>query len=419
MHILYLHQYFVTRKGTSGTRSYEFSRHLVNQGHEVTMMISGLHNKEFPVPPGEDYVEVMCDGIRVIAVAAGYNDPCKGTGMGGLRRMIEFGWFTRKVVKVGRKLLRPDIVFATHTPLHIGLGGMKLGQHFDVPFVFEVRDLWPELLINTEAVKNPVGLWYLRQMARKIYRACDHIIALSPGMKEGILRYGIADHDVSVITNASDIDLFRPDLDGSAARERLGLGDRFAAVYFGAMGHNNGLEYAIEAARILKERKRDDIVIVLHGAGGKREELQTLAAQHALDNVVFSQLVLDKTEVAQIVAGCDACMTIYRSVKEQAWSPNKMFDALAAGRPVIINVPGWLGETIEGNGCGRYADPSRPDALADALEELADNPDLCEQMGRNSRALAEREFERTKLADKLETILHNVVTTGKHNAAEA
>ena len=108
-------------------------------------------------------------------------------------------------------------------------------------------------------------------------------------------------------------------------------------------------------------------------------------------------------DVARIVAGCNACLTIYAATnKEQTWSPNKMFDALAAGRPVLINVPGWLGDTIENNRCGHFVDPEHPDALADALEKLAADPELCQEMGRNGRALAEREFARDILVDRLE-----------------
>jgi len=213
-----------------------------------------------------------------------------------------------------------------------------------------------------------------------------------------------------VIPNASDLDLFRPDLDGSAAHARLGLGDRFAAIYFGAMGLANGLDYVIEAARILAERGQDRIVLVLHGGGGKRAELETLARQYGLSNVVFSDLVADKEEMARIVAACDVCLTIYRASREHTWSPNKMFDALAAGKPVLINVPGWLGETIERSQCGRALDADRPQALADALQELSSRPELCRQMGRNARALAERDFDRRLLAERLEEVLTTAVT---------
>jgi glycosyltransferase involved in cell wall biosynthesis len=246
-------------------------------------------------------------------------------------------------------------------------------------------------------------------MARKIYRRACHVVALSPGMKEGIVRAGIDAEKVTVIPNASDLDLFHPDLDGSAARERLGLGDRFAAVYFGAMGLANGLDYVVEAGRILATRGREDIVLVLHGGGGKRAELQDLAREYKLRNIVFSDLVADKEEVARIVAGCNACLTIYRATKEQTWSPNKLFDALAAGKPVLINVAGWLGNLVESNGCGRVVAAERPEALANALEELAGDRALCQEMGRNARALAQRQFDRRLLAARLEEVLAQTV----------
>jgi len=393
----------------TGTRSYEFARHLVGKGHSVTMITSGLANQEFPVPHGRQYAESECDGIRVVAIAAGYNDPQAGTNMNGWQRMLKFYQFAWLATRIGRKLAKPDVVFATHTPLTIGLAGLALGRHFDVPFIFEVRDLWPEALVNVGALKNPVIIWWLRRMAAKIYAGAKHIVVLSPGMKEGIVRTGVPAEKITVIPNGSDLDLFGPGVDGSAARERLGLGEKFAAVYFGAMGLANGLEYAIEAARILTERGNSHIVLVLHGSGGKRPDLEKMAQQYKLTNVIFSNPAPGKAQVAQIVAACQVCLTIYRATKEHTWSPNKMFDALAAGRPVLINVPGWLGETIENNQCGRCLDPNRPQALADALEELAADSQLCRRMGENARALAEREFAREKLADRFESVLSDAI----------
>jgi glycosyltransferase involved in cell wall biosynthesis len=410
MHILYLHQYFATRKGTTGTRSYEFARYLTGKGHRVTMITSGLENREFPVPDDKKYAEFETQRINVIAIAAAYNDPQVGTGMSGLQRMFKFYQFAWLACRVGQKLPAPDVVFATHTPLTIGLAGLTLGRYFKVPFVFEVRDLWPEALVNVGALKNPLVIWWLERMAKKIYAGAKHIVALSPGIKEGIVRAGVPADKVTVIPNAGDLDLFSPDIDGSAQRRRLGLKDRFTAIYFGAMGLANGLEYVIEAARILAERGNDHIVLVLLGSGGKRVELEKLASEYELKNVIFSNPAYDKEQLAQIVAGCDVCLTIYRAAKEYTWSPNKMFDALAAGKPVLINVPGWLGETIEKNNCGRCIDARRPKMLADALQELAANPKLCRQMAKNARELAEREFDRLKLAKIFENVLIEAVS---------
>lgn len=412
MHILYLHQYFATRKGSTGTRSYEFARRLVGKGHRVTMITSGLANREFAIDEGARYARFKIDGIDVVAIAAAYNDPNLGTGMSGSRRMLDFYQFARLAGRVGKELLKPEVVLATHTPLTVGLAGLSLSRHFDIPFVFEVRDLWPDALVNVGALKNPAAIWWLRRMAKKIYAGASHIITLSPGMKEGIVRAGVPAEKVTVIPNGSDLDLFSPDLDGSSQRERLGLGSRFAAIYFGAMGLANGLDYVIEAARTLSERGRDDIVLVLQGSGGKRSELEDRAHQYGLNNVIFNDLAHDKNELARIVAGCDACMTIYRASKEHTWSPNKMFDALAAGKPVLINVPGWLGETIESNNCGVKLDPHHPEMLADALEKLAADPELCRKMGKNARELAKREFDRDKLADCFESVLKETVNNG-------
>ncbi|HPC94225.1 MAG TPA: glycosyltransferase family 4 protein [Sedimentisphaerales bacterium] len=408
MHILYIHQYFASRKGRTGTRSYEFGCHLVGKGHRVTMITSGLANAEFPAPQGRRYGLHEIDGIRVVSIAGGYNDPHLGTALNGWRRMFKFYEFARVASKVARELNRPDVVFATHTPLTVGLAGIAVSRCFGVPFVFEVRDLWPEALVDVGVLNNPLAIWWLRRMARKIYRRADHIVALSPGMKEGIVQAGVADSRVTVIPNASDLDLFRPDLDGTAARHRLGLGDRFAALYFGAMGLANGLEYVIEAARVLAERKQDHIVLVLQGGGGKRDELEAMARRYNLQNVVFGDLV-PKEEIAGIVAGCDVCLTIVRGGKNPTWSPNKMFDSLAAGKPVLINAGGWLAEMIERNACGRFVAPDRPAALAEALMELSRNPSLCAEMGRNARLLAEREFDRKLLAARLESLLAQVV----------
>ncbi len=409
MKILYIHQYFITPRVAGGTRSYELSRHLIKKGHEVTMITSGISNTEHPVEANNDFTRYKTDGLKVLSVRAGYNDARKGTGMPGWRRILAFMHFARVAKKVSKTLPCPDVVFATHTPLTVGLSGIALKKHFDIPFVFEVRDLWPEALVNIDALKNPFAIAYLRSMARKIYHDADAIIAASPGMKEGVLKYGIPSEKVTVITQGCDLELFKPSRKGAGIREKLGLGDRFSAIYFGAMGYANGLEYAVEAARLLKQRGRKDIVIVLHGDGGNKKELKNKTDALGLDNVVFSDPVPAKEDLAQIIAACDVCMTIYRASKEHTWSPNKMFDALSAGKPVLINVPGWLGSLIEDNFCGFETDPLDPRTLADRLEQLADDRDLVEEFSRNSRKLAEARFSRSVLGDRLESVLSNVV----------
>lgn len=411
MHILYMHQHFTTHRGYTGNRSYEFSKFLLQAGHQVTMICSGVENEpRLTLKPNELYKQVELEGIHCVPINAANANPLTITKHSGYRRMLGFLKFVRVAKKVGRKLPKPDVVFASHTPLTIGLAGIDLAKHFRVPHVFEVRDLWPQALINLGVLKNPLVIAWMRHLERKIYGASTRVVALSPGMKDGVVATGaIAAEHVAMIPNASDIGLFNPDLDRSFGRERLGLGDRIAAIYFGGMGMANNLEYAIDAAKLLADRGRDDVVIVLHGGGGRKEAHIEHVKSLNLQNVIFSDPVPDKGVVAQLVAACDVCLTIYRASKEVTWSPNKMFDGLAAGRPIIINVPGWLGETIESNHCGYSVDSEKPEALANALEKLADDPALRAKMGANSRALAEREFSREKLAVKLSGVMQEAI----------
>jgi len=171
------------------------------------------------------------------------------------------------------------------------------------------------------------------------------------------------------------------------------------------MGYANGLEYVLEAARILMGRGRRDIVIVLHGDGGVRNKLELEATRDGLSNIIFSSLVPDKSEVSRIVAASDVCLTIYRAAKEQSWSPNKLFDALAAGKPVIVNVDGWLRNLIVGGDCGCFVRPECPSELADALENLEKNALRRREMGANARNIAEKSFDRNILASQLEEII--------------
>ena len=405
MRVLYIHQYFVSRKGHSSTRSYEFARYLASKGHEVIMLTSGVGSVEFGSTQGSYVNEYAIDGIKVISLNAGYNDPRHGTTIGGLKRLWYFYQFAWVATVVSRRLKQPDVIFATQPPLMIGIAADAISRHFRRPFVFEVRDLWPEALVNIGALRNPVLIWWLRRMAKRIYRRAEHIVALSPGIRTGVGQYGIDRQKISMIPNASDLDLFYPRYSSGAFRKKLRLEGKFVAIYFGAMGLANGLEYVIEAAKSLSARKRDDVVVILHGDGGAKRDLESMVDKLELRNVLFSSLLPEKEAVAEIVAECDACLTIYRASVEESWSPNKLFDALAAGKPIVINVAGWLGRLVEEAGCGFSTRAEHPCDLADALEKLADSPELRDRMGMRARALAEERFDRQVLAGELERVL--------------
>jgi len=410
--ILYLHQFFMTRDGTGGTRSYEFARRLVAAGHEVTMVTAG------------DGAEREVDGIRVVAARGGYGDYMRATGVGYGRRLLAFARFAVAATVAALRGPRPDVVFATSPPLTMALPAIAAAWRWRAPLVFEVRDLWPEAPIQMGALRSPWARRLARWLERRVYRSATEIVALSPGMRDGIVATGVAPERVTLIPNASDLDLFSPELDPGDLRERLGLGHGdFVCAYFGTMGEANDLTQVIDAAALLKvpaagagaaaagtndrnaNEDRAPVVFVLQGDGKRRAALEADVRRRGLDNVVFAPAG-DKRAAARLAAASDACMTIFKDVPILATnSPNKLFDTFAAGRPAIVNTDGWQRVLVEEHEAGVYARPGDAADLAEKVLALRNDPERVRRYGANARRLAEREFDRDLLAERLRAVL--------------
>ncbi|MGE5635785.1 MAG: glycosyltransferase family 4 protein [Nocardioidaceae bacterium] len=392
MRILYLHQFFMTRAGIGGTRSYEFARRFVSNGHDVTIVTAAQ---------GDEPPRRIVDGVEVLAIRAGYADYVGATKVGYGRRALALARFAAAATLTVLRLPRPDVVYATSPPLTMALPALVAARRHRAPLVFEVRDLWPEAPIQMGALANPLARRAARALERRVYRSAAHVIALSPGIRAGVIAAGTPPEKVTLVPNASDLELFSPALDGSAERERLGVGDRFVCSYFGTMGEANDLTQVIEAAALLERRGENGVVFVLLGDGKRRAELEELAERRGARSVVFVDPVPDKSSVARLAAASDACLTIFKDVPIlYTCSPNKLFDTFAAGRAAIVNTPGWLQRLVEDNEAGLYARHGDPADLAAKVVRLRDDPALTRRLGANGRRLAEREFSRDELAER-------------------
>ncbi len=403
MHVAYIHQHFSTKKGATGTRSYEMSRRLIAAGHRVTMICGAYAAGDKDSSLTKRVNESDVDGIRVLRIAEPY-----GQRMSFARRVLAFGRFARTATRLVAKL-DADLVFATSTPLTVGLPGMKGARKLGVPFVFEVRDLWPELPIALGIVRNALLKRYLRRLERRIYFAAAHVVALAPGIAEGVCRTGYPPPRVTMIPNSSDLDLFVP-TDEPLHDERFGEPGDFRAVFTGAHGVANGLDAVLDAAAELKRWRTTGIRIVMIGEGNQRERLMERTRQERLETHVCWVPPMPKEELARVLPRMDAGLMILRNIPAFYFgtSPNKFFDYIAAGLPVINNYPGWLAGLITEHRCGLAVPPDASKSLAEAIVRLRDDPAGRREMGRQARLLAEAEFSRDRLGGQLVALLEEV-----------
>lgn len=333
----------------------------------------------------------VVDGIDLIEFDLNY-----GNDMGFFQRLGVFLKFA--FGSIGVALREPaDVVFATTTPLTAGIPGIFARWLRRKPFVFEVRDLWPELPKAMGVITNPVVLWLMSLLEWVSYRSADRLVGLSPGIVEGIEARGVDKSRIAMVPNGCDLDLFTAPED--AWRPSGVRHDQLLAVFTGTHGNANGLDSVLNAAEVLKERGRDDIQIALVGQGREKPRLISEAEERGLDNVLFLDPV-PKTKLAGLMAGADIGLQILWNVPAFYFgtSPNKFFDYISAGLPVINNYPGWLADLIGESDCGLAVPPDDPVSFADALIAVASDREALLQKGLNAQELAKTRFSRTKLS---------------------
>ncbi|MFZ4801582.1 MAG: glycosyltransferase family 4 protein [Chlorobium sp.] len=405
MRVLYFHQHFSTPSGSTGTRSYEMAQRLIARGHQVTMVCGSgkMASTGLSGEPVKGMRRGKVEGIEVIELDlpySNYDSFLKRTWV-----FILFAWRS-----IGLALTLPyELLFATSTPLTAGIPGIFASFLRRKPFVFEVRDLWPELPREMGVITNPVVLWAMGVLEWLSYHAAKGCIGLSPGIVQGIVRRGISAERVALVPNGCDLELFNP-LAGAVLRPEGVGAEEFVAVFTGAHGMANGLNAVLDAAKLLKEKGRQDIRLLFVGDGKLKPELVARAELEGLVNCLFLEPV-NKRKLTAYLRGADAGLMLLANVPAFYYgtSPNKFFDYIAIGLPVINNYPGWLAEMITQNRCGIAVEPDSPHAFALALEKMADNPELAKEMGLNARHFAEREFDREQLGNRFVDFLERMV----------
>lgn len=386
MNILYIHQYFVTPNEPGGTRSYWISQELIKKGHKVVMLTSSSKINE-------KVKQINIDGIDVIYIKEKYEQ-----NMSVMRRLIAFVNFMIKAIFYGFKQKDIDLVIATSTPLTIGIPALLFKWFKKIPFIFEVRDLWPEVPIQMGAIKNKFFIACSRWIEKIIYKNSEHIIALSPGMQDGVIKY-VPKNKTTVIPNMAKIDEFFPREKNYQMIEELGLKkETFKIIHFGSLGIANGAQYIVESAKLLSQT--EDVEFVFLGGGSTEKTLVDAVKNYELRNVKFLGSFPMK-QTAQIVNLCDVSIVSFLDLPIlYTNSPNKLFDSLSAGKPIIVNSAGWTKDLVEDNECGYYVNPKHPEELVEKILYLKRNSEIIKRFGSNSRYLAENQYDKKILCKK-------------------
>jgi glycosyltransferase involved in cell wall biosynthesis len=401
MHILLIHQAFAALDEPGGTRHHELARSLVQRGHRVTIIASPISYLTGARRSDQRAWIVHTElepGIHLIRC-----NTYHALHRSFVHRIFSFLGFMLSSFMAGLGVHKVDLVWGTSPPIFQGLTAWLLSRLKGVPFLFEVRDLWPEFAIAVGVLTNPFLIRLSEWLEKFLYRHADRVVINSPGFKAHVSQRGA--RRVELVPNGADPAMFDPADTGETFRSRYHLNDKYVVLYAGAHGMSNDLGVLLESARLLTDLPR--IQIVLLGDGKEKVNLQTRAV--GLGNVSFIASV-PKEEMTGAIAAADACVAILKPVEAYKTTyPNKVFDYMCAGRPVVLAIDGVIREVVEAAGCGLFARPGDSQSLAQAIRELAGDPRRGWEMGANGRRYVEANFNRPVLAEKLAGIMEDML----------
>jgi glycosyltransferase involved in cell wall biosynthesis len=405
MHILLIHQAFAAIDEPGGTRHHEFARALAGRGHKVTVIASpvsyltGLHSNPPKITDGkkeEDESVVILRTQTTLSLHRSF-----------VQRILAFVSFMFSSFFIGLGVKNVDLVWGTSPPIFQGVSAWLLARFKKVPFLLEVRDLWPTFAIAVGVLKNRVLIKLSLWLEQFLYHRADLVMVNSPGFVAHVTERGA--RQVELVPNGADPEMFEPLDNGKSFRTANHLEDNFVVTYAGAHGMSNDLGVVLEAARILQDRSTDSgVMVTFIGDGKDKIILQERAANMGLTNVLFLPPI-PKTGMGRALAGANACLAILKPIEEYKTTyPNKVFDYMAAGRPIVLAIGGAIKEVIEAAGCGVIVKPGDPPALAEAILSLSVDKEKSKRMGLAGRKYLEEHFSRAQITDKLSAILERM-----------
>lgn len=395
MKVLYVVQHFNIPTGSAGIRPYKMAKALLDSGHKVTLVCGSYEGAKTGLTG--DFINGkrtgFYEGIQIIEFDIKYSNK-----MSFLKRTGVFFLYVWKTVGLALTF-NYDILFASSTPLTVGIPGIFARWIRKKQFIFEVRDLWPELPKAMGVIKNPVILWMMGVLEFLCYKSANKLIGLSEGIVKGINERGVSLNKIANIPNGCDLDIFS--INHSTINIHGTQEGDFLCLYSGTHGIANGLDILIDTAEILNEKGNQTIKFILVGDGKCKPNLVNKTKEKKLNNIIYLN-PLNKQDLSRLMNTCDVGMQLLANIPAFYYgtSPNKFFDYISAGLPVLNNYPGWIADIITKYNCGIEVPPDNPLQFANSLIKLEKEKYKLEEMSVNSIKLANEQFNRILLANK-------------------
>jgi glycosyltransferase involved in cell wall biosynthesis len=395
MHILLVHQAFAALDEPGGTRHIEMARALAAKGHRVTIITSAVSYLTGKSSSAAQKTEHPIPGVTIRRV---YTYPALHRSF--FHRVLSFFSFMFSSFFTGLAVDHVDLVWGTSPPIFQGWTAWLLARLKRVPFLFEVRDLWPAFAIAVGVLRQKTLIRLSLWLERFLYRHAEVIVVNSPGFIEHIKGRG--GRNIHLVENGVDPAMFVSKAGGKEFRRQHNLENNCVILYAGAHGISNDLPVVLAAAEQIKDEKSVRFVFV--GDGKEKAALQQLAQSKGLSNTLFLPSV-PKSQMAEVIAGADACLAILKPLElYKTTYPNKVFDYMAAGKPVLLAIDGVIRQVVEDAQAGLFVQPGDVASLAQAVRWVSQHPSEASKLGENGKTYVSTHFNRLRLAEKFEQI---------------
>ena len=409
LNILFLTDNFPPERNVPAMRTWEHVSRWVKDGHKVTIITTAPNfpqGKPLAGYTNRWYMKEDMGGVTVIRVKSYI-----AANEGFLKRILDYVSFmvTGGIVAMFQK--RPDILITTSPQFFCAVAGWVVSRLRRLPWIFELRDLWPASIVAVGAMKEGIAIKTLYWMEMSMYRAADRVIAVTKGLKQDLVDRGIPSDKIVVVRNGADTNRFTPRPKDATFVEKFGLQGKFVVGYYGTIGMGAGVQTAVDAGRVLRDRGRDDIVIMLAGAGAEYDEVEKSIQEQGLTNVKLLP-PFDQADMPAVWSLLDAAIVMMKDRPLfRATISSKTFEALAMGMPVIMSLPaGEATGLVDEYGFGINVLPENPEDMANAIQKLADDPALTKALGQKALE-ASRDFSRERSAGLVMDVVQDVMAS--------